>query len=473
MKSIKKNYIYNIIYQIFLLVISLVIAPYLSRKVGAEGVGIYSYTYSITNYFMLACLLGLNHYGNRTVAKVRENKEELSKTFLGIYAFQLLTSLLMIILYLIFIFFYKEYYRISLIQTIFILSALLDINWFFYGLEDFKRIITRSITVKIISLVFIFIFVKSPQDLWKYTLIMATATLFSQILLWPFLLKKIDIIKISKNDIVKHIKPNLILFIPVISSSIYKYMDKIMLGILSNVTEVGYYANAEKLVHFPVTFITTLGVIMLPRISNLAEKKKDKEIKEYIFKSVNVVSFLAFPMMIGIITVSRIFAPIFYGIEFIKSGNLMILLALTIPFIAFGNVIRTQYLLPKEKDKIYVKSIIMGAIINILSNLILIPIINSYGACIGTIFAEITVMMYQTISVRKELDIKTYLKSIIPFILKSLIMFIIIFPIKYLNINTIYILLIQVILGCLIYFILNYKYINNYLNIKNILIKNH
>ena len=140
MHSPKKNFIYNIIYQILILIIPLITAPYLSRVVGAEGVGTYSYTYSIVYYFMLLTLLGVNNYGNRSIAKVRDDKKKLSKTFWSIYFFQLVMGIVMLILYLLYIYLFDNQYRlIALIQTLFIVSSILDINWLFFGLEEFKK----------------------------------------------------------------------------------------------------------------------------------------------------------------------------------------------------------------------------------------------------------------------------------------------------------------------------------------------
>ena len=154
MSSVKRNVTYNIIYQILILIIPLITAPYLSRVVGAKGVGIYSYTYSIVYYFMLLCLLGVNNYGNRLIAKVRDDKEKLSKTFFSVYLFQLFMGIIMLIVYIIYLLCVNnEYKTIALIQSLYILSAIVDINWFFFGLEEFKATITRNTLLKISNVI--------------------------------------------------------------------------------------------------------------------------------------------------------------------------------------------------------------------------------------------------------------------------------------------------------------------------------
>lgn len=472
MSQIKKNFVYNVFYQILIIILPLITIPYVSRVLGSKGVGIYSYTYSIVYYFMLIALLGINNYGNRTIAKVRDNKEKLSETFMSIYSIQLIMSILMIVAYIIYIaLFNSRYMFVAIIQIVYLISCIFDFNWFFFGLEKFKLTVIRSTLVKILSLIGIFVFIKTKNDVWLYTLILSLSILISNILLVPFLLKEIKIVKVSFKEIKRHIKPILVLFIPVIAVSLYRIMDKIMLGLLSNINEVGYYEQADKMVTVPLGIITALGTVMLPRISNLVSKGENQRILEYIKKSVNFMMFLAFPMCFGMIAVSNDFIPIFLGKDFVKTGYLINYISCIIVFTSFANIIRTQYLLPKEKDKIYIISVIGGAIINLICNLIFIPLYASIGACIGTIAAELIVMLYQVYKVKNELPIKKYLKDMIPLFIKALIMFIIILLIKLLPISALYKVLIQIVIGISIYGLLNYKYILEITNLKKKVIK--
>ncbi len=467
----KKNFIYNIVYQVLVLFLPLVTIPYVSRILGANGIGIYSYTYSIAYYFMIIAMLGLNNYGNRTIAKIRDNKEKLSKEFWSIYFLQVIISVLMVILYLLYVLIFESQYKIiAIIQIMYVISSVFDINWFFFGMEKFKLTITRNIVIKLISLVLIFVLIKTPEDLWKYVAILAASTMFSNVILFSFIRKYVKFVKISLKDIKKHLKPSIILFLPVIAVSIYKIMDKIMLGLLSNVTEVGYYENAEKMTQVPLSIITALGTVMLPRVSNMLSNKKEDEVKKILEKTMPLIMFLTFPMVLGIIAISNDFAIVFFGEEFKKSGYLIQLLSITVVFLAWGNVIRTQYLIPKEKDREYIISAFLGAIVNFITNLIFIPKFASLGACIGTIMAEFVVMFYQTYVLRKELNIKKYLKDSSTFLIKSLIMFIIVILIGKLIKDSKFIrILIQVFVGILIYIILNIRYIYKNVNIKNIL----
>lgn len=273
MSSIKKNFLYNMSYQLLTLILPLITTPYISRVMGAEKIGVFSYTYSIATYFGMFILLGLNNYGNRTIASVRDNKDKLSLSFWNIYAFQLVLGIVMSVIYLGYALFIAQEKTMALIQFFFLVSSMLDINWFYFGLEQFKLTVTRNTIIKVVTVIAIFIFVKSPTDLYKYTIIMALGTLGGQIVLWCFLKNYVQKAKITWDEIKKHVKPNLVLFVPVIAVSMYISMDKILLGYLTNKTEVGYFESANKIV-IPALLVGALGTVMLPRVSNLVVNGK-------------------------------------------------------------------------------------------------------------------------------------------------------------------------------------------------------
>ena len=174
MSNIKKNLIYNIAYQILIVIVPFITSPYLARTLGSQKIGIYSYTYSIAFYFMIIAVLGVSNYGNRSIAKVRDNKEKLNLTFSSIYVVQMTMSILMIIAYVIYLSFIAgEFKIISIIQGMYIIANALDITWFFYGMENFKVIVLRNSVVKALSLILILALVRTQNDLWVYTAIMA------------------------------------------------------------------------------------------------------------------------------------------------------------------------------------------------------------------------------------------------------------------------------------------------------------
>ena len=470
MKQLNKNLIYNILYQIFIYLVPLITAPYIARVLGADNIGIYSYTYSIAYYFILLSMIGINNYGSRSIAKAEKakDKDKLSYTFGSIYIIQFVLSIIMILGYIVFtLVFFKEYLTISFIQILFLIATLFDINWFYFGMEKFRITISRNIIIKLISLVLIFLLVKEPGDLWIYTLIMSGSTLLSQIYLWFFIKKYINFARVEKKDIIYNLKQCLILFIPVISYSIYRVMDKTMLGAIAGTTELGYYENAEKIINIPISFITAIGTVMLPYMSKSEDDKKEI-FNTKIFYSLELSLLLIVPMMFGLIAVGRDFSVIYYGEEFLRSGTLIVCLAATLLFITIANVIRTNYLIPKGKDKIYVKSTIYAAIINLILNAIFIPIFQGVGACIGTIVAEFSVMLYQCIRVRTEIELKSVIKLCFKYISKGLIMFLLLIIIAKLIENLVMRLIVQVLVAVIFWLIINRKFIiNNFLKSTN------
>ena len=272
MNSIGKNYLYNSIYQILNIFLPLLTAPYVARVLGAENVGIYSYTYSIANYFVIFAMLGIANYGSRSCARARNSKESLSKTFFSIYALQgTLGGFLAVAYILVAVLGLKNPF--FLYQIPMVLSGFLDISWFFSGIEKFKLIVNRNIVVRLASAALVFLFVKKENDLWIYILILSLSTMIGQILLWFEVRKYVFYYRPTFQDVKPHIVPNLTLFIPVIAVNLYKYMDKIMLGAMAMVEQVGLYEYAEKLsLRYPQIPIIVNGEI------------KDKKSLDYALK---------------------------------------------------------------------------------------------------------------------------------------------------------------------------------------------
>lgn len=452
MSSIKKNFLYNSAYQILVMFIPLLTTPYISRVLGAEGIGVYSYAFSVASYYVLFIMLGLNNYGNRTIAQSRDDDKELSKQFWSIYALQFFLGIVVNVIYFFYCIILAENKNIALSMWLYVISASFDVNWFFFGMEMFKKTVIRNAIIKIVTTSSIFLLVKGKNDILMYCLIMTVGMFLSQIVLWPYVLKNVKFYRPSIEEIKIHIKPNLFLFLTVIAVSLFKIMDKIMLGIMTNKEQVGFYESSEKIISIPTALITSLGTVMLPRMSNLVSNKNIQS-NEIISKSIAFAMLLSSSMCFGIMGVSKEFVPIFYGKGYETCIYLFLILLPTCLFMAFANVIRTQYLLPHKKDSAYVISAFLGAIVNVVVNVILIPQYGSIGAAIGTICAEVAVCIYQSYTIRKEQPIKVYLKASIPFIMSGILMFLIIFNIYFVRLPLIINLIIKIIIGVVIYFV--------------------
>ncbi|WP_195986698.1 flippase [Clostridium sp. D53t1_180928_C8] len=412
MSKLKGNFIYSCVYQLLIILLPIITAPYVSRILGADLLGQYTYTYTIAYYFVMFVMMGISNYGNRCIAAT-ENKKDRNKVFTEIYTFQLIWGGIISIIYILFIFIKNDNIDIYIyiIQFFYVISAVFDVSWYLFGREQFKLSVTRNIIIKILAVICIFTFVKNEEDIYIYTIIMSGFTLVGQVALWVMAIKEEKFRIVGLHEVKKHIKQILILFIPVLAVSIYAYMSKIILGNISSMEEVTYYDYAYKIISAPLGIITALGTVMLPRMSNLYANNKMKEANSLVNKSLRFVLLIALPMCVGLIIVSEKFCVLFYGRNFIKCGYIMSILALTIPFISLGNVIRTQFLIPLKRDKIFVNSVIAGAIINVIINYFLIPKFGAIGAAIATVITEIVVCIYQIYYVRDEIYIKDFLLS--------------------------------------------------------------
>ena len=421
----KQNIIYNFIYHIFLIVVPLITTPYVTRRLGADGIGEYGFEYSVACYFALFIKLGLSNYGNRVIAYTRGDKKEMSKEFWNIYFFQFFCSIVVSAVYIGYCFLISSNYLVSMILILYVISSGLDITWFYWGMEEFKLTVTRSTIIKILSTIAIFVCIKDKDDVALYTLILSLGFFGSQVFLWTMLFRYVEFVKPSREEVIKHIKPNLILFLPAIAVSFYKIMDKIMLGVISTKTEVGFYESSEKIIKVPMAVIESFGAVMQPRMSNLVANKADKRyMGEVLKKSVILIMLSSTVLGFGIMSVADQFVPAYYGAGFEQCSLLFKVLLPSCMFVALTNIFKTQYLLPQKKDKEYIRALFTGAIVNVLINILLIPLMASGGAAVGTLVAEASVCLVIALSARREMNVLKYYSLAIPFVLSGLVMFV-------------------------------------------------
>ena len=446
--SVKINFLYSATYNIVAIIIPLITTPYLTRTLGAVGLGEYGYAYSVAYYFSLFVKLGLNNYGGREIATLRGKGDNVSVRFWELYYLQFILGIIVSTLYLVYVLLISNNHTISLIFLVLVISSGIDITWFFWGLEEFKITVRRDFIIKVLTTLGIFFFVKGEQDTWKYALLISTGMLLSQLLLWPSLHRYVVWKKPSFNGIVKHIRPNLVLFVPIIALSLYKTMDKVMLGVMTTNAEVGFYHSSESVIQVPIALITSLGTVMQPRMANMISNNTDRSVIQSVFeKSTLLAMFLSTSVGFGIMTVSRDFVPIFFGDGFEKCIVLFRILLPSCVFIAFANVIRTQYLIPNKKDKEYIISLFSGAIVNLVFNSILIPYFGSIGAAVGTLLAETSVCVTQALMTKKDINTGHLLFLSIPFVISGLSMYLLWNPITLISNNHFRNLILKILLA--------------------------
>lgn len=417
-----KNYIFNVTYKLLNIAMPLITAPYLSRVIGAEGLGIYAYYYAIAHYFYLFGKMGLNNYGTREIAISKDNQEDMNHMFSSIYTQQIISSIIIQIIYTIFcLFSIKNDGLIPMILGIYTLGCLFDIDWLYLGLEKFDKIAIKNIIVKIITLIAIFIFVKNENDLWIYTLIMSAGMIIGFWTLWVGVKKYVKFKPVKIKEALKHLKPNAILLVPVLAANIYHSIDKVMVGQMCNMTELGYYDNAEKIIYAINGFITAFDNIMIPKCSKLVANNKQERCKQYISYTMQFLFFIILLMGSVCTGLAKHIVLIVFGDDFSRSIILLQLLAVTLIFMTWSDVIRSLWVIPIKKDKLFLVTIGTGAIVNIILNIVLIPKYGAAGSCIATIAAEFSVPLVQYIFFRKDLNYKQLIKQQIIFVVTAVV----------------------------------------------------
>lgn len=426
--QILKNFLYNLSYQILVLILPLITVPYVSNVLGAKGVGDYAFTFANTQYFILFGMVGVTLYGNRQIAYVRDNKEKFKNTFYSIYLIQVITMIISSGLFLLFAFTFNEglYRSLYLVQGINILASLIDISWLFMGLEQFKKTVVRNTLVKLISFASIFIFVKGIDDLVKYSLILALANFLGNLTFWFYIPSMLGFKNIKLINISTHLRASIALFIPQIAIQIYVLLSRTLLGIFTDTVQVGYYDNSQKLIKIALTVATAIGTVMMPKIANTVALGDMDKVKYYIKNSFFFMNFISIPLTFGLLGIAKELSPWFFGKEFQGIEKLIIISSVIIIAISWSNVFGTQLLVPLNKTKEFTLSVTAGAVVNLCLNLILLKYMGSIGACITTVLAEITVTVTQMYILRKFLNIKEMLKSILILFPAAIMMFIVV-----------------------------------------------
>ena len=451
--SVKKNYLYNLLYQMTSVLLPVLTIPYVSRVLSADGIGINTVTYANTQYFILLGSLGISIYATKKIATIREKKDKLKKTFWEIFSIQFTGCILAYMVFALTLGQSHKYGVFYMLQGFYILAAAVDISWYFLGIENFKNASLRSFFAKIISVILIFIFVKTRDDLWKYILINAGTMFVGQLIMWFYVGKDMLKVKeIGKLKIAMHIMPILALFVPQIATQVYTVLDKTMIDLFKGAVEAGYYDQSQKIVRILLSVVTSLGIVMLPKIANLFSKDDLNEVKKSLRKAFVVISFLSIPITFGLIGISDKFVPILFGNEFLSVIPLTKISPVLVIIIGLGNVFGTQYLLAIGKNKEYTASVCIGALVNFCFNLLLIPRFAAMGAVIATVSAELSIALIQFWFARVVFDF-TWIKETYKYWVSGILMLAIVRLVGNVTPISILFLVLQIAIGSLVYFI--------------------
>ena len=451
--SIKKNFFYKSVYQVIVVIIPFVSAPYISRVLGAANIGIQSYTASIQQYFILFSYLGTLTYGERKISISRDDVKQRSILFWEIEILVIITTSIALFGWSIFLLLCKEYKDIYIILTIGIIASALDISWFFCGIEKFKLISLRSLVFRLMSLLCLFLFVKTESDLYIYVLILALSTLLSNASLWFNLRRYLVKVDFRKLNVMRHLHDTIVYFIPSVATSLYVVLDKTLLGyISSDAYQSGYYQQAQKVLSLANSFVfTAINSVVGVRNSYLFSEKNYDEIRRKIETSFNYIFFMGIGVTFGIIGVAKTFVPLFFGSDYQPVVSLLYILSPLVIVIGISGSLSSQYYTPVGKRNRISRFLITGSIINLILNLTLIPRFGAVGASIASLAAETVITSLFIINSDGFCSFRMLFRIGWKKLTAGLVMFIIVFKMNNICLHPLLRFLIQVSSGVLIY----------------------
>ena len=412
--KVLKNYAYNLSYQLLVIVLPIITTPYVTRIFSSKDLGTYGYFNSIVTYFILLATLGVANYGTKEISG---HRKDIRKNFWGIYTLQLIATILSLVLYTsLCLFFPGMQNMVAYILGLSLISKGMDISWLFQGLEDFRRITARNITVKVLGVISIFLFVKTPGDLYLYVFLLTFFELLGQLSMWlparPYIGKPQFDLSYAK----KHLKPVILLFLPQVAISLYVTLDRTMLGALSSTNDVGIYDQALKIINILLTLVTSLGSVMLPRVSSLLSNGDHKAVNKMHELSFLIYNLVIFPIIAGLLIVNKDFVSFFLGKDFQEAYLAIAIMVFRMFFIGWTNIMGIQILIPHNKHREFMLSTTIPAVVSVGLNLLLIPPFGFVGASIVSVLTEALVwfiQLYFCLPYLKEVPILESLAKIV------------------------------------------------------------
>ncbi|WP_408070394.1 flippase [Butyrivibrio sp. JL13D10] len=412
-KRIRNNYFYNLIYEIFMLLVPFMITPYIARTLEENASGAYSFANSVVTYFVLLASLGFPKLAQRIVAYNQDNSEQQKQAFWNIFFAKLISTGFALVCYGLLCFFYGHSIgnaKLLCVLSINIVAVLFDITYLFQGNEHFKVIVIRNIIVKSIGFGCIFLFVKNEYDLLKYALIQSLTIFFSSVSLWARIPSAFFSVKLKDLSPLKYFPSAITLFIPTIATTIYTVFDKTLIGIITkSEIENGNYEYSERIIRMALTVITALGAVMIPRNSYYFANEEEEKLTNSILYSFRYAMFIGVPLAVGMGSVADLFVPLYLGNGYSKAVLLTKILSPLILIIGISNVLGVQWLIPTKQDKKFTFTIFTGATINLILNTFLIELYGCYGAGIASVIGELVITSMMLFYARDIIRIKELL----------------------------------------------------------------
>ena len=405
-KSLKKNAVFSFIKSFMNLAFPVVTFPYASRILMPEGIGRVNFANSIVSYFSMLAGLGIASYATREAAKIRQDKVLLSKFSKEVFFINLASTFISYVLFFIALFCipkFSEYRTLLIVCSTTIVFTTIGMGWLYSALEEFRYITIRSIFFQFVSLIFLFLFVRTEKDYIQYALFGIVSSVGSNICNFIYARKFIDFNIKTRLEIKPHLKPIFTFFGMALVTSVYIMLDTAMLGFLSGDVEVGYYSAATKLNKMVLGILTAVTAVLLPRLSRYAEKKDESSFDLLVEKAMCVVVLLGLPCSVGVILLAEPLVLLFSGNAYLPAVLPMQVISPIILIISVASLTGTQMLPAMNKEKIALASYCLGAVTNVTMNYLLIPRYGALGAAIGTVGAEAMVTGFQIIILGRSL----------------------------------------------------------------------
>ena len=419
--KVLKNYLYNVSYQILNIILPIITVPYVTRIFTSEDLGTYSFYYSILSYFVLVANLGINIYGTKEIAA----SKDVNRTFWNIYAVQGITSLTSLIFYIIALFFIPSMNnKVATVLTLGLITRVIDISWLFNGLEDFKKVTLRNAIVKLIGVSCILLFIKSSNQLVLYVFFLVIFDLCGQLVLWVPARKLIKKPSFDVKSIKNNLQPSVMLFLPQVAISLYAIVDRTMLGFFRSFAEVGIFDQGQKIISILITLVTSLGIVMLPRVSSLLSNDQKEEATNMMRLSFLLYNLLIFPTIFGIFAINDIFVKMFFGEGFQDSKYVIYIMIIKLWSVGWSNIIGYQVLVTRNRNKEFLLSTTIPAICSMLLNLLLIPLLGFIGSAITSALVDFLVLVIQIYYAKDIVSKSTLFNTILlKIVVSSIVMY--------------------------------------------------
>lgn len=399
MKSIRLNFLYNLLLSVSRVIFPLITAPYVARVLSPDGVGLFNFSSMYASYFAMFAVLGIPTYGMREVAKVRDDREKLSTLVSELVSMQTLLTIAVTV------FFLGSIAAVGMLRKdalIFVISGLVlylspvKTEWFFAGEERFGFITFRQVLVKALCIVSIFVFVKTRADMIIYVSIYALGNIIGE--MWTFIamLRNGVRLRFTIHGLSRHLKPVLILFASSVAISIYTMLDTLMLGFISDYSEVAFYNSASNISRSLLAAVTSFSAVAMPRMSYFLSEGNEYEANKLVDKGFSLASFLAIPAAVGLACIAPTFTILFYGDQFGGAVLPLQIMSFVLMAIGLNNITGWQVLVGIGRDKLFLYSVLAGAALNLVLNSILIPLFGAVGASSASVAAEFLILGVST-----------------------------------------------------------------------------